>query len=280
MTLERSAVLDSVRDLPALPAVVLALIESLNDPDCSAVQLAEHIGRDQALAARTLRLANSPFYGRSRRVGSLEEAATLLGLRSLRSVAVAAGLQGSLPAPRCAGFDFPGFWRHGLATALAAGGLARRLNLDEGQAFTAGLLHDIGQLALACGFPGPYAEALRLGGAEGLSVLDAERAGLGIDHAAVGGLISEHWRFAPDVTEAIAGHHQAATAGATAEADLHGLIVAADALAHALDGPASPDDHTGPPPSAAELGLDAARWADLLAETRTQHEALCAAILS
>lgn len=273
MTLTHDAVLASLRDLPPLPAAVLELIKSVNDPDSRTDHLAECIGRDQALAARTLRLANSPFYGMPRRVTSLNDAATLLGMRTLRSMALAAGFAGHLPAPHCAGFDHPAFWRHGLAGALAAGALAGALEMDEGQAFTAGLLHDIGQLALATGFPVPYAAALANAQRHGLPLREAERASLGIDHAAVGALIAEQWRFAPEVVEAIAGHHDGARNGATG---LAALVLAADELAHELSQPDGGAATTWP--ACRQLGLDEPRCTQLLSTTRTRHEALCAAL--
>lgn len=97
-TLTVDGILRSIHELPALPAVVLELIQSFGDSDISAEQLAAKISHDQAIAAKTLRLANSSFYGLPRQVTSITEATTILGLRTLRSVATAAGVVGAFPA--------------------------------------------------------------------------------------------------------------------------------------------------------------------------------------
>ena len=93
--ISRDELLAALRDLPPLPSVVLELVESLGHEELSATQYAAKISRDQALAAKILRLANSSFYGRGRQVRSVPEAITLLGLRTVRGAVTAAGLAGS-----------------------------------------------------------------------------------------------------------------------------------------------------------------------------------------
>src|SRR3989344_4142313 len=158
MQLTPEAIRRSVRELPALPAVVLELIQSLGDSEVSAEQLAAKISQDQAIAAKTLRLANSSFYRLPRQVTSIAEATTILGLRTLRSVATAAGLAGGFAHSRCEGFDFDAFWRHSIGTALTAHAIAQRTRQDVDAAFTLGLLHDIGRLVLISAYPAEYAQ--------------------------------------------------------------------------------------------------------------------------
>jgi HD-like signal output (HDOD) protein len=277
------AVLARVRDLPALPAVVLEVIASIGDEDAGTGTLAASIARDQALAARTLRLANSPFYGMSRKITSINDAVAVLGLRTLKSMALAAGLANAFPPPRCAGFDFAAFWRHSIGTALAAGQLARALRRDEGLAFTVGLLHEIGRLALASGFADRYAEVLRHRSRADVPVDAAERALLGTDHAAVGGLLAAHWRFAGPIVEAIAGHRAPPQPPTEAAGpSLADLVHVADNMAHALDLSRQPDDLVPPQamPAWCRLALDDSRSNDVMRETRLQHDAVCAAILN
>lgn len=134
--------------LPALPAVVVELVTSLDAEDVDADTLAEIISRDQILVARLLRLANSSFYGMLGRIHSIRDAIMLIGLRGVRSLAIAASLSGALPR-ECTGLSLQHFWRHSTATAIAAQELARRNRLPADLAFIAGLLHDIGRLILA-----------------------------------------------------------------------------------------------------------------------------------
>ena len=127
--ISRDELLAALRDLPPLPSVVLELVESLGHDELSATQYAAKISRDQALAAKILRLANSSFYGRGRQVRSVPEAITILGLRTVRGAVTAAGLAGSFR--RHPGFDQTTFWRHALGSALCAQALAGELQRDD-----------------------------------------------------------------------------------------------------------------------------------------------------
>lgn len=277
--LSPEAIVASVRELPSLPAAVMELIQSLDNSEVNAEELAGKISNDQALAAKTLRLANSSFYGMSRQVTSIADATTILGLRTLHSVATAAGVAGNFSSVRCPGFDFNAFWRHCIGVALCARSLAQGARLEEGTAFTLGLLHDIGRLALASSFSAPYAEVLRHQHEQDCTALEAERAVLGTDHAQVGGLIAEHWRFAKDVVQAIAEHHEPKPATV---AQLVDVVHVADNMAHALDLSHLEDDMVPPlsMPSWSRLALDERKCRQVFQRTESQHEAVCQALLS
>jgi len=274
-----SEIASRVRELPALPAAVVELIQSLGDDGQGAEQLARKIANDQALAAKTLRLANSSFYGMSRQVTSVTDATAILGLRTLRSVAMAAGLAGNFPASAAGGFDFKAFWRHSIGTALCARAMAAVLRREEEAAFTLGLLHDIGRLVLATAFAPEYAVALKHQREHDLLPLDAERAVLGTDHTVVGGLIAEHWRFSPAIVQAIVVHHTPDDAAASDEID---LLHVADNMAHAL-GLSHLDDDTVPPlsmPAWTRLALDDSRCKQVFKQAEAQHESVCQALLA
>jgi len=275
--IERDALLAALRDLPPLPSVVLELVESLGNEELSATQYAAKISRDQALAAKTLRLANSSFYGRGRQVQSVAEAIAVLGLRTVRGVVTAAGMAGSFR--RHPGFDHDAFWRHSIGSALCAQALAGELGRDDGDlAFTVGLLHDIGRLALASAFAPAYAEVEQWRRDQDCPDGEAERAVLGIDHAEVGGLIARQWNFAPAIVDAICQHH--APPDAT-EITLTGIAHVADAIAHAL-GLAGDADEAVPTlalPVWAACRLDDAACMRLFARTEAQFETVCEALL-
>lgn len=277
-TLSPQAVANSVHELPPLPAVVLELIHSLEDASLGAEQLADKISHDQAIAAKTLRLANSSFFGLSRHVSSIADASAVLGLRTVRSIATAAGLAGSFSREQCPGFDFEAFWRHSIACALCAEALAEPLRLDPGTAFTAGLLHDIGRLALASGFSRAYAAAMSHRREHDSMMLEAEQAVLGTDHCVVGALIAEHWRFAPDMVEAIARHH---CPSETDGPPLVDLVHLADNMAHGLDLSLQVDDIVPPLSMAAwaRLGLNEAKCIQVFRQTEARHEAVCQAVM-
>ena len=273
----RDELLAALRDLPPLPSVVLELVESLGHEELSATQYSAKISRDQALAAKTLRLANSSFYGRGRQVSSVAEAIAVLGLRTVRGVVTAAGMAGSFR--RHPGFDHDAFWRHSIGSALCAQALAGALRRDDGDlAFTVGLLHDIGRLALASAFAPAYAEVEQWRRDQDCHDDDAERAVLGIDHAEVGGLIARQWNFAPAIVDAIRQHHAPPP---TTEITLTGIAHVADAIAHAL-GLAGDADEAVPTlvlPVWAACQLDDAACMRLFAHTEAQFETVCEALL-
>lgn len=272
-------ILDGVHDLPVLPAVVLELLQSMGDEDASIEALAGKISHDQGLAAKTLRLANSSFYGLSRQVSSISEATTILGLRTLRSIATAAGLVDGFSQTACRGFDFALFWRHSIGAALCARGIAKAVQLDEDSAFTLGLLHDIGRLVMVSGYPDRYAHVLDYQRQHDCLLTDAEDFAFGTNHAAVGSLVAERWRFAPVMVTAIAGHHLPQS---TLGIGLVDVVHVADNMAHALE-LSQPGDEIVPPLSMASwarVNLSDDACFRIFKSVEEQHGLVCRTLLS
>lgn len=225
-------VVKGIRDLPALPLVVSELIRSFDNPNVNTGTLADSVSKDQALAAKTLRLANSSFYGMACKVKTVQQAVAVVGFDSVRSMIVAVGIIDAFAHADDAHFNFPAFWRHSIATALCARSLAQACNVSSGDSFICGLLHDIGTLVLVTVFRGEYAAAMRQCAAGDMAAIDAERDLLGMDHATVGRTLAEHWKFPLLIQEAIASHH----APMIADYDrITSVVHVADAIAHALD---------------------------------------------
>lgn len=231
--LDALAISRSVDALPSIPAIVGDLLQSIDDPNASTEQLAHKIAVDQALVARLLRIANSSFYGLRRKVSSVQDAVFVLGMGNIRNLALAAALSSSFAADaEASGMNLAAFWRHGVATAQCAKGLAGRMNCSGDQAFAAGLLHDIGRLVLASSFPKHYQEVARGRARRDCLFQEAEIEVLGIDHAAVGQHLAERWGFPVALCEAVGGHHDPVR---LASGSLAGVVHLADAIAHALD---------------------------------------------
>jgi putative nucleotidyltransferase with HDIG domain len=211
------------------------------------------------------------------RVHSIRDAINVLGLRSLSSALTAAALSGSFARPHCAGFDFDAYWRHSMASALCAQALAQSLKLDEAAAFTAGLLHDIGRLALASHYPEALAQALRHRAERDCQPITAERHTLGTDHAQVGAAIAEHWRFAPAIVDAIRLHHAPPDDGGPSLVD---VVHVADNIAHALDVSALPDELVPPLslPAWTRLALAPEQYRQIFERTEWQLKDLCDAL--
>lgn len=279
--LSPQAIAGGVHELPALPAVVMELIRSLGNDALGAEQLAEKISRDQAIAAKTLRLANSSFYGLSRQVESIAEATTVLGLRTVRSIATVAGLVGGMPRNGPRGFDFDDFWRHATATAVCAEALAQLTRRDADGAFALGLLHDIGRLMLASSFPEAYGKVLDYREAHDCIAVDAERAVLGTDHCELGALVAEHWRFSPGMVRAIALHHAPPDQCAEADSGLLDLVHVADNIAHGL-GLSRQSSDIVPAlslPAWLRLGLNEEACFRVFQQTEERHEAMCQSLM-
>ncbi|CAM2908637.1 HDOD domain-containing protein [Janthinobacterium lividum] len=258
-------IIRQIQELPSLPVVVLELLSSMDQDDTDVHVLAQKIELDQALAAKTLRIANSSFYGMQSKVTSIPQAVSVLGFHSIRTVVTACALTGSF-APVSGGFDFQAFWRHSLATAIAARLLAPHLRVNPETAFTAGLLHDLGTLVLVTRFPAEHALVRSYRQAHDCQMADAELAVIGIDHAQVGSALAAYWKFPEAIQQAVADHH------AIDRLEAGGLPLAvhlANAVALALD-LAGVDDALVPPLSPAgwrSVALDEQAWLALLGQT-------------
>ena len=245
-SLQLDQVIEDFTQLPALPEVLMQLLDRLQSGDersCSAEEITRLLSRDQTLTAQTLRIANSSFYGLSRQVASLPEAITVLGLRSVQTLVVTTALHALFnqlhDALKTAGYDQRSYWQHSMATAICARALAKRLGYNTDHAYTAGLLHDIGYLVFAARFPLQYAQVRRHAQQTDCQPLEAERALLHFDHQDIGAALARRWNFPADILEGIAAHH--APEDQTARS-LAGIVHLADIMAHSLhlDGQAEP----------------------------------------
>jgi putative nucleotidyltransferase with HDIG domain len=264
---ELTQVIQRLRDLPALPSIVLDLISSFGREDVDVTTLAEKMSRDQAMAAKILRLANSSFYGLPARVKTVKQAIVVLGFDSARAMAVAGNVIDRFGGGARHHVDVARFWRHSIATALCARSLARHAGLDQDAAFIGGLLHDIGRLVLAISFPEQYARVAAECERDTISLSAAELRVLGVDHERAGQLLAEAWKFPPAIQRAIGQHHAPDAADL---ADIPGVVHMANALVHALD----PNGRVAQA-AAANLGLLPEQLQAVCRETEGQFEEAC-----
>lgn len=262
-----------VQKLPAMPAVAVEVLQSMAGADIDIDTLARHITQDQVITAQVLRVANSPFYGLQSRVGSIHDAIMVVGLSAIRSLVLAASVMSGLPAIRSPGFSQNRFWRHVLGTAVAAQALARPLKRPPEALFLAGLLHDIGRLAMLVLYPGDFATVQGIAAARDCRLEDAERSHFGYDHSEVGAALARRWNFPADIVDALAWHHRPAQG---MPGGLAGIIHYADAIAHALDLDQD-GEQPGQMPSldqdaVSALGLDWDSLNAVLAETRARFD--------
>lgn len=242
-------ILALLHHLPPFPKVAARVMALLKDPDVTAHQLAEVIRFDQAITANVLKICNAAYFSLPRKVNSLDEGLVVIGHDILKEIIIASSSARFYQGAVGAGYwlEEGEMWRHSVATAIMAKLLCRHIrDVDAGSAFTAALLHDIGKRFLSGFVADEYKSIAEKVGTEQCSFTEAERSLLGIDHAALGGMILGKWEFDPPLVEAVREHHSATAldmAPLTALVALSnslvismGIGVGADGLASELHG--------------------------------------------
>ncbi len=231
-------------DLRPLPEVARRLLDVVEEDDFSLQDLAIIVGADQALTAKILRVANSPFHRHARQIGTIRDAVVLLGFRTVRSAALAACLMQSTPV-RTNVLDYGDFWRYSVAVGLLAKMMAGRTIAVRDMAFTAGVMHSLGRLALDQMDPRNLARAAGIARERGIRLADAERMVLGFTEGELGAALATHWSYPPELIEAIALDDVAGPAPAGALARIVRDARRAALSAHLRDGLPTPPG-TGP----------------------------------
>ncbi|MBS1131543.1 MAG: hypothetical protein H6R16_2545 [Proteobacteria bacterium] len=277
--LQVEQIVTRLMQLPALPTVVAELLASFGNEDVDIALLAQQISHDQALTARLLRVANSSFYGLQSRISTINEAVVVLGFRAVRSMVLAVGVSGVFRPEHCPGFDPHAYVRHSVGVGLAARALAQATGRNPELAFTGGILHDIGELVLATCFPEQYAKVLAYRAQHDCTLVEAERDIIGLDHAVVGGLLADTWRFPASLRSAVAEHHAPSAATADSLADLTHL---ADGVAHALGLAKTDSEMVMPVDQTAwqRLGMDSEKIARILPQVMKEMDETCQAFIA
>jgi HD-like signal output (HDOD) protein len=197
--------------LPSIPAVYFKIVEALQEPDCSIERIGEVVATDPALTAKILQLVNSAFFGFAREVSSAGEAAMLLGLGTIRSLAFTMHLFSAFKAVESEIWSVDRVWKHSLRVGQWGRKIAHLEGADENlaeQAFTAGVLHDVGKLILADNLAGNYLELVARATRENRPLIEVEQEVLGATHADVGAYLLALWGLPAALVEAVALHHE------------------------------------------------------------------------
>ena len=197
--------------LPVMPKATVRLLELLEFPDCTTQELAEVIETEPALAVRLLKLANSPFYGQRGRIASVARAVVVLGAKTIRSLAMAVWTHTLKAQMRNADemlLMLP-LLQHGLATGVAAQMLVEKTSRTLAEdAFMAGLLHDIGRVALVADLGTRYRDAILEPALQDLmSLHEQEAIVLGFDHRVLGAKLMAAWGLPGFLAEVAERHH-------------------------------------------------------------------------
>jgi putative nucleotidyltransferase with HDIG domain len=213
------SILGSAAELPPFPAVIQRVLLLMDNPKSSAREVVEVIQYDQAITANVLRVCNSAYFSLRRPVHSLREALVRIGFNQLLEIVLNRG-SAHLLAGVCPGYDLKDgeLWRHSVTCALLSQIISKRLGQEPTPThFTAALLHDIGKVILSRFVADHFGEIRRLVQEGGRSFIAAEKEVLGIDHAELGGKISEQWQFPKMIGSAIRYHHDPLRIGEDSE---------------------------------------------------------------
>ncbi len=201
-------ILASIDKLPPFSPKVEEALRTLRNPDINIQQVVNILQYDPAITANILRFCNSPIFGVTREISSLQQASVLLGLDRLRKIILTASVEKYFPTtPRGYEVRKHEIWRHSLLVAMVAEELAGRFDgISPDVAFTAGLLHDIGKIITTHFLASEFSrveEAVE----EGKTFLEVERTIIGIDHMEAGARVLKKWAFASDIQDVAAHHH-------------------------------------------------------------------------
>lgn len=207
MAVDIDYLLEEIVTLPSLPSTVAKITALVNDPDCSIADVGKAISADPAIALKALRLINSAHYGVREKVTSVDQAVTLLGMKVIKNVVLTAAVFDSLQ------FGEETLLRHNVGCGvamrvLAESGATKNVTIQHPEeAFTCGLLHDIGKIILQQFMPDEY-EAVNKACADGQKTwVAAEQEIIGVNHAEIGARLAQNWKLTAELASAIAGHH-------------------------------------------------------------------------
>ncbi len=200
-----------INKMPSLPTSVTKIMEICNDPKTSPADLNRVISLDPVLMGKVMKLINSAYYGLSQEITSLVRAIIMLGINTVKNLALSTAVLGSLgKADNFQAINMDGFWRHSLCVGVTSKMIANKRRVDSKlleEYFIAGLLHDIGKIPLNNRLPEDYVIAMSESDRNHSPLYEAEHTALGFNHSLVGNIIAKTWKLDAAVTDVITFHH-------------------------------------------------------------------------
>ena len=202
-------------DLPSPPAALARVIEAASDPEVSVPELGRLVSSDPVLAAQLLRTVNSGLYRRGANIRAIDRAVSVLGIRSLRNIALCVAVRGCVHRRELGDFDLARFWENSLRRAVAGQMLAEvrpSIEIDPMEAFTIGLLQDLGLLALVRRHPDRGAAWMEAVGWDPDRRREHEHALFDRTHDEVAAALAAAWKLPPELAVPMRSHHDPAAA--------------------------------------------------------------------
>jgi len=224
----------ALENLPPFPVVAARLMTALSDEDVNITEAGKLIASDPVFASRVLQMANSPLFALQRQVKTISHAIVVLGLQRVKVITVTRAL-GDFVTPVLKVNALRLCWRNSLAGAILSEKLAPACRLDPDSAYVAGLLRDIGRLALLAKYPESYANLLVVSGEHAYDLMTTERDLFDVDHCQAGAWMMERMSLPAELSEVVAHHHDALSEDALSEPfRMVHLVRIADLMADAL----------------------------------------------
>lgn len=224
MTLSKENIIYRVDSLPSLPATVSRVLTVTADPESCGDDLVNAILPDQTMCAAILKIANSAFFGIPREVATMDKAVNVLGFNEVYNIVLGKAVFNSFKKIGATNKrNMNEFWLHSFRCGLAAKIIAEKLQCPPSELFIAGLIHDIGKLALFIAQPNDYFSILDKVSPTGcFNCLEKEKQHFGIDHSEVGLQLLTRWMFPEQLTATVGYHHSPERCG---DHPLHAVIV-------------------------------------------------------
>lgn len=203
------SIIKDIDNLPPMPASIMALLTLLEDDNSSYTEIEKIISTDQSLTMDTLKLCNSAYSGLRQNVTSIKQAVSLLGIKTIKALALGTFVQG-VEDRQLEGYliEKGKLWEHSMSVSKGSRLIAERLLKGfENTAFTAGIVHDIGKIVISKYLKDDFAEILSLVERTYITFCEAEKKVLNINHAEIGAMVSEKWNLPPILTDVIKNHH-------------------------------------------------------------------------
>lgn len=201
----------AIDDLPPFPMVATRIVQMLSRADVDISEVGKMIAAEPVFASRVLQMANSPLFALERQVRTISHAIVLLGLKRVKAITMTRAL-GDFIAPAMKVKALRVCWQNSLAGAILSERVARACKMDSDFAYVAGLLRDIGRLALLVKYPLPYSNLLAVSEEHDYDLLTTERDLFDIDHCQAGAWLMNQMNFPEELCEVVARHHEATVA--------------------------------------------------------------------
>ena len=205
--------LANVYNLPAMSATMLEVSKLLDDPSTNTASLSKIIGRDQGLSTKILSIANSPLYGLTRKVSTIDFAILIIGYQDIKNIVVALTMVDSFRNKSDKYLDQNSFWMHSMLAGTASKRVAEDLGFRIGsEAFVAGLLHDLGIPVMHKFFKAEFENVVNDFDQNNTPIIEAEKKYLGLDHQEIGNYLATKWSLPEHLSNSILFHHKPSNA--------------------------------------------------------------------